>query len=704
LIFLDKENEIAMNMTLIDWLVVGIPFVIIAIATLSTRKYAKSVADFMAASRCGGRYLICNSRGEAGFGAISAIAIFEMMYQSGFAVGWWSNLGAPVGLLVVLTGFVIYRYRETRAMTLAQFFEMRYSKAFRIFAGFIAFLSGVVNYGIFPGVSAQFMVYFCGFPDTIPFHGLQIPTYAIIMVVGLSVALYMSLSGGQLTIMVNDCLLGLLSGLFYLIVACTLLYLFSWKEISFALSNQPAGHSLLNPFDSGSIKGFNIWYILIGLFVGIYGTMAWQGGHAFNSSAANPHEAKMGGILGTWRGFSLSVMMTLLGICAYTYLNHPDFAAGAAEVKKMVGNLPGDQIKSQMQSPMALAHFLPVGIKGVFCAIMLFAWLACDGSYLHSWGSIFVQDVLVPMRKKPFKPETHLFLLRTAIFGVALWGFLFSIFFRQTEYILMFFSVTGAIYLGGAGAVIIGGLYWKKGTAGAAWTAMITGSFLAVTFVILKLEEVYPHLHLNQWSIGSEGPLNTFVAACGHNLARLLSLDGQVLGFIASLSAVSLYVVVSLLTCRKDFNMDQLLHRGKYAIVGEHTYETQDNRNFLQKFLGIDKEFTRSDKILSIGVFSWSMFWFFVFVIGTLWNLIRPWPTSWWSNYWHFQGVILPLIIGIITTVWFTWGGIRDLRRLFHSLKTVKRDALDNGSVVRSPNQDGIIAAPARPCTEKETA
>jgi SSS family solute:Na+ symporter len=504
--------------------------------------------------------------------------------------------------------------------------------------------------------------------------------------------LFLALAGGQMTAMVTDCIEGLVSGVMYLIIAIVLLCIFSWSDISATLSQRPPGKSLLNPFDTGQVSDFNFWYVAISIFGLVYSWQAWQGGHAFRASAANPHEAKMGGILGTWRGFSLSVMMTLLGICAYTYMNHPDFAAGAQTVNKVVSQLPGEQLQSQMRSPIALAHFLPTGIKGILCAIMLFAWIACDGSYLHSWGSIFVQDVLVPMRKKPFEPQTHLFLLRTAIFGVAVFGFVFSLVFRQTEYILMFFNITGAIYLGGAGAVIIGGLYWKKGTSGAAWTAMITGSFLSVMFVILKLEEVYPHLHLDRWSIGSEGPLNNFVASCGHNLGWLLSLDGQVLGFIAAICAVVLYVVVSLLTCREDFNMARLLHRGKYAIAGEHTHTEEGSRNFLQKFLGIDKEFTRGDKILSIGVFSWSMLWFSVFVIGTLWNLIHRWPLEWWSAYWHIQGVILPLIIGIITTIWFTWGGVHDLKKLFHSLKTVKRDAHDDGSVVHHPQRQGDIS------------
>ena len=39
--------------------------------------------------------------------------------------------------------------------------------------------------------------------------------------------------------------------------------------------------------------------------------------------------------------------------------------------------------------------------------------------------------------------------------------------------------------------------------------------------------------------------------------------------FVAMLIAVAAYVVVSLLTCRKPHNMDQLLHRGQYAAEPE---------------------------------------------------------------------------------------------------------------------------------------
>jgi hypothetical protein len=91
---------------------------------------------------------------------------------------------------------------------------------------------------------------------------------------------------------------------------------------------------------------------------------------------------------------------------------------------------------------------LPVGIKGMVVSIFLLGLIARDSSYLHSWGSIFIQDVFLPFHKTPFSPWQHLWLLRIAILGVAIFGFTFSLLYRQTEYVLMFFAITGAIYSG----------------------------------------------------------------------------------------------------------------------------------------------------------------------------------------------------------------------------------------------------------------
>src|SRR5579862_5492319 len=187
-----------------------IPLVVVVWIALKTQRHVKSVADFLAAGRAGGRYLVANATGEIGMGAITIVGIFEMYYQSGFSMGWWKQATMPIGMVIVLTGYVIYRYRQSRVMTLAQFFERRYSKNFRIFMGIMAWISGTLNYGLFPIVATRFFIYYCGFPQHLHVAGAQVLTEAVVMLLLLGSALIFTLAGGQLTVMVADCMEGII--------------------------------------------------------------------------------------------------------------------------------------------------------------------------------------------------------------------------------------------------------------------------------------------------------------------------------------------------------------------------------------------------------------------------------------------------------------------------------------------------------------
>ena len=105
-------------MTWLDWIIVVIPLLVVLIIGLKSQQYVKTVADFLAAGRVAGRYVICVASGEAGMGLISLVAIWEKYYMVGFAINFWSTIAAPLGLLMGLTGYCTYRFRETRAMTM----------------------------------------------------------------------------------------------------------------------------------------------------------------------------------------------------------------------------------------------------------------------------------------------------------------------------------------------------------------------------------------------------------------------------------------------------------------------------------------------------------------------------------------------------------------------------------------------------------
>ncbi len=637
-------------------MIITLPLALLVWVGWYTRRYMRSVADFLSGGRMAGRYLLAVARGEQGAGPVVFVAMFELISHAGFITMWWHWLSIPVGIIVGISGWVIYRFRETRALTLAQFFEMRYSRRFRLFTGFLAFAAGMVNFGIIPAVGARFLTYFLGLPQTLMIFGHECPTYIPIMALLLSLTLILTLSGGLITLMITNCLEGMISQVLFLIIIGTLLTMFDWSQINSVLANQPKGQSLLNPFDSLGLKDFNIWYCLMGMWVGVYKTMAWQNQSAYNTASVTPHESRMGGIMSTWRGLGNGAVMTLLAVCGMTFLAHPDFAAQSTVAHQQIADIAQHKIRDQMSIPIAVEQMLPMGVKGALCVVLLMGIFGGDGTHLLSWGSIFIQDVVLPLRRKPFTQKEHIRLLRFSMVGVALVAFLFGSLFRQTDYILLWWMVTEAIYVGGAGAAIIGGLYWKKGTTAAAWAGLLTGS-LSITGGIVAKQIYDDGFHLN----------------------------GAQIAFFGSLLACFVYIVVSLLTCRENYNMDRLLHRGSYAVREEREFATHSKRkvSLWARLIGIDENFTFGDKWLAGGIFGWSLLWFGVFVVGTVWNLITPWPMAVWSSFWYVVAIGVPIAFSFITAIWFAWGGVIDMRHFFYRLKNERIDVSDNGVVTK---------------------
>ncbi|MBU0479157.1 sodium:solute symporter [bacterium] len=656
-----------MNLNFLDWAIVFCSIGLLTYFSLKTVKYMKGVADFLSANRSAGRFLLSIAGGMSGVGAISAIAMFEMYYAAGFPPIWWSLMMLPVGVFIVMTGWVYYRFRETRCMTIAQFFEVRYSKKFRIYSGIITWLSGIVNFGIFPAVASRFFVYFCGFPNKFMLMGMEIPTFAPVMILTLGIAMLYTCLGGQITVMVTDCIQGIFCAIAFIIVCLVLLNQFSWLDITQAIKMAPVDASMLHPYHTSKVKDFNVFFFLITVFGSFYAYMSWQGSQAYFSSGLNPHEQKMGAVISLWKQLVQVLMLVLLPICAFAFLNLPKFSTQASAVVNVLKTVDNSTIANQMRVPVALAYILPNGIKGLFCAVMLFFLITTQDTYLHSWGSILIQDVILPFRKKPLEAKHHVSLLRWSIFGVAVFAFLFSLLFRQSEYILMFFAITGAI-VSGLGAAIVGGLYWKRGTTFAACTALTIGWVMAISRIVLR--QIAPHFK----NIADRGLFLQF-------MDKLNSINSQTVWFFIMLSCILSYIIISILTCRKPFNMQRMLHIGEYAVKGEHVKASDAPKSIWWKIMGISKEFSRSDKFLAGALVVWNFGWFGIFLFGTIYNLIVDVPTDSWATFWHIW-IWLQLLIGIPATIWFTWGGIRDIKRLFKRLSTIKRNDMDDGTVV----------------------
>ena len=523
------------------------------------------------------------------------------------------------------------------------------------------------------------------------------------MIVLLGIALYFVYTGGQIAVIIADFFQGVFVTIVLFIVTLYLLFTIGWDQVSDSLQDTPIklakeeiqnlrnddsfqsltldeqsskineinvkfeNSSRINPFKTSHVEDFNFWYFLIGIIGVMYGALSWQGSQGYNSSAKNAHEAKMGVVLAGWRGVPQGMFMFLVPVLVYVLMNHPDYQYIANSVNNSLDSLSSDTLKGQMRAPFVLSEILPVGLIGAFAALMLAAFISTHDTYLHSWGSIFIQDVIMPFRKKPFDKETHIKVLRYSIFGVAVFIFLFSLLFSQSQKIALYFAVTAAIFAGGCGAVIIGGLYWNRGTTSAAWTAMIIGAIIGVSGTLVKQIS-------DSWLLetGNYTELKTI-------LMYLKNINGQEYWGLGMASSSISYIAISLLFPKKPVNMDKLLNRGKYSIDGEVNI-VDEQVKIGWKIFGMGKEFTKNDKLIYVLNYAWTGFWTLVFIVGTVYNLSNSVSDDAWMKFWEYY-IYIHLVLSGIVLVWFTIGGFNDLKNMITSLQSEIRDHGDDGWV-----------------------
>lgn len=661
-------------MAVLDWVIMALVLGGVIGVGLFTRRFMKSVADFLAAGRSAGRYLITISYGVANIGAITVLAFFEQNYEAGATLMWWEALLQVALLFAMLSGWVIYRFRQTRCLTLAEFFERRYGRGFRVFSGGMAFVAGVLNFAIFPLVGSKFFVFFCGLPPEITVLGVTLATHVPLMVFLLGIAIWFVFSGGQVSVLATDFAQGVFANVVFVVVSIFLLVLVGWGEVSSVLSVSDAGHSRINPFDTTAIQHFGILFFVISLIEVLYGTMSWQGEQAYYSSARTAHEARMGGILRLWFLQIRLVFFLTVPIVAYTILNSDAWTGVQEQAVVALGTLDDPQDVGRFRVPVVLSLVLPIGLKGMMAAMMLAAFISTHNTYLHSWGSIFTQDVVLPvLASRGVRPgrNAHIWMLRGAVFAVAAFAFVYSAFFyNPTEPIMLYLAITGAIFLGWSGTVIIGGLYWDRGTRRAAWITAIAGStFTLTSFILQRANDQFVQEGVAFFGWFDAPGLATWIAT--H------MPDGKETLGLTMLLCVSCYVTVSLIENRR-FDLDRLLHRdGRPA----------PKRSFVERVFAFTPEHDRRDKLTAVATVGLVGFWFLVFAIGTVWALVHlarggthEQMTQAWLQFWHWR-IWLMIAAAAFATVVLAVGGIGDLRRLFAQLRTAERDDQDDGMV-----------------------
>lgn len=750
-------------MTWIDWCITIIPMAALIWMAFYSRRYARGVVDYLAAGRIAGRYVISVGDLTAGLSVITLVAGCEQNYQTGFAVGFWGAVTAPVGVFIALTGYCMYRWRETRCLSMGQFLEMRYgSKFFRVFCATLRTIAEMVTNAIGPAIATNFFIYYLGLPHKIMICGVNLPCYATIVALCLILALMFILPGGRISLLITDCVQGLLCYPVFVVIVGYIILNFSWTyDIAPVMWNRVPGQSFMNPYDVSELRDFNIFALIVSLCGSVLNRAGWIGNDT-SGAAKTPHEQKMAGVLGSWRnGFSW-MMILLLAIVVIVFMTSPHFvgknrfdtnstevrqelsakvleeaipndealrAKIIAKVKEVPSRVTQEYIDSpnsqqknldtpyfdtvrqelgdtpegryqfqkfrslyqQMMMPTVVAKIFPVGMLGLFCLLMVMLLISTDDSRIFNASSTLMQDVILPMFKGHLPQAKHLLYLRLMTIGVAVFFLIVSLFFAQLDYINMFTTIMCSLWLGGAGPIMVFGLYSRFGNLTGAWCAIIFGSGTSLAGLILQRTwalTVYPFLEKMGWVEG----LNNFLVTVSSPFNPWIEwsmdpvkfpINSFELYFISMILSVGGYVIGSYLTY-KPYDLDKLLHRGKYADGPEPVKEKWTLRNIFSKIIGITPEYTRGDRIIAYSVFFYSV----VYSVGiiffgiVIWNAIWPWPHSWWTVKFFITTLLIPGIVGVISTVWFMIGGSIDAIHLFRDLKKRVEDPNDNGQIL----------------------
>lgn len=750
-------------MTWIDWCITIIPMAALIWMAFYSRRYARGVVDYLAAGRIAGRYVISVGDLTAGLSVITLVAGCEQNYQTGFAVGFWGAITAPVGVFIALTGYCMYRWRETRCLSMGQFLEMRYgSKFFRVFCATLRTIAEMVTNAIGPAIATNFFIYYLGLPHKIMICGVNLPCYAIIVALCLILALMFILPGGRISLLITDCVQGLLCYPVFVVIVGYIILNFSWTyDIAPVMWNRVPGQSFMNPYDVSELRDFNIFALIVSLCGSVLNRAGWIGNDT-SGAAKTPHEQKMAGVLGSWRNGFAWMMILLLAIVVIVFMTSPHFvgknrfdtnsteirqelsakvleeaipndealrAKIIAKVKEVPSRVTQEYIDSpnsqqknldtpyfdtvrqelgdtpegryqfqkfrslyqQMMMPTVVAKIFPVGMLGLFCLLMVMLLISTDDSRIFNASSTLMQDVILPMFKGHLPQAKHLLYLRLMTIGVAVFFLIMSLFFAQLDYINMFTTIMCSLWLGGAGPIMVFGLYSRFGNLTGAWCAIIFGSGTSLAGLILQRTwalTVYPFLEKMGWVEG----LNNFLVTVSSPFNPWIEwsmdpvkfpINSFEIYFISMILSVGGYVIGSYLTY-KPYDLDKLLHRGKYADGPEPVKEKWTLRNIFSKIIGITPEYTRGDRIIAYSVFFYSV----VYSVGiiffgiVIWNAIWPWPHSWWTVNFFITTLLIPGIVGVISTVWFMIGGSIDAIQLFRDLKKRVEDPNDNGQIL----------------------
>lgn len=454
----------ATNFKTLDWIIVLVYICIPLVIGIAVRKHIRQLSDFIVAGRTLRLFLAIATLTGTELGLVTVMYNAELGFKNGFSAYHVALIESLCVLAVGLTGFIVYRLRKLKIMTIPEFYEKRFGKNIRWIGGSILALGGILNMGLFLQAGARFMMGVTGYSNM---AGLK-----IFMSVMLIMVLVYTILGGMVSVVLNDFIqfvvlsVGMLIGSYFIIKEIGWITLFKVPE-----TGNP--DTWFNPLGEGS--GFGSIYVIFMVLLTFSAATLWQSSTLRALAAKTPKVAKK---LYLWSSVSYMARRAipmLWGVSAYIFVSR---------IPDLLNAFQGtDAISSQFGMPVFIAKVLPSGFIGILAAGMLAAFMSTHDSYLLSWSSVITQDVIAPLKKKDLSDKSRLLINRICIVAIGLFLLLWGLWFEAPVSLWNYMAVTGTVYLAGAFTVVVGGLYWKRASKTGALIALCAG-FVAILGIV----------------------------------------------------------------------------------------------------------------------------------------------------------------------------------------------------------------------------
>lgn len=452
------------NFTSLDWLIVIVYVVGSGAAGLMCRKYVKNISDFIVAGRGLNPYIAIATLAGTEMGLVTVVYMAEQGFKNGFA-SFSIGIIAGCGMAFLgFTGFLIKGFRASGAMTIAEYYEIRYTKGVRWVGGVVIAVAGILNTGVFLKAGAMFVTKVTGLPEMVSlFGGWELLTVNLIMTVLLIVVLVYTIAGGMISVVVTDYIQFVVISIGIALATFVLLIKLGPGNIGNAVV-QARGINGLSPIQNPSYGwSYLVWQIL--LFTTASAT--WQTAAMRVSASKSPEVAqkvyKWSSL--TWMGRAILPM--LWGAAAIAYFSH-------------TGLLTSMDSTPLEAMPTLLGRLIPTGLLGILTAGMLAAFMSTHDSYLLAWSSVITQDIIAPLCRKELSTQARIVLTRVLIVLIGIFFLIWGLWYKLPGTMWDYLALTGTMYLSGTLAIMTCGLYWKKANKAGAYTAIALGVIFPV--------------------------------------------------------------------------------------------------------------------------------------------------------------------------------------------------------------------------------